>query len=82
MPDVDQLLVEVERFLAPFRAEGHEMEFRLSYYYGFRELSDSGYAMWWHAELYKNRDGVSATERTPVEAIRMALGLAREKAAA
>lgn len=77
---MDDLLKQVERFLAPLRAAGHEVQFDLSYYHGFRDLSDKGYAMWWHAELARSRndDGVSAVERTPGEAVRMALGLARE----
>lgn len=80
MRSVDDLLVEVERLLAPLRAAGHDVEFELSYYYGFRELSDKGYAMWWRAEIARSRkdDAVAAVERTPQEAVRMALALALE----
>ena len=76
--EIDNLLVDVGRLLAPLRTAGHTVGFTLSYYEGFRDIGDKQHAMWWHAELTKNKDGVSATERTPQEAIRMALGLARE----
>lgn len=77
---IDDLLKDVERILSPLRAADHEVRFELSYYLGFREVSDTGYAMWWRAELARSRKdiGVAAVERTPDEAIRMALGLARE----
>ena len=78
MSELDALLLEVTQLLAPIRAAGHDVGFTLSYYEGFRGIGDKQYAMWWHAELSKNKDGVSATERTPQEAIRIALGLARE----
>ena len=77
---IDDLLTHVERVLAPLHAAGHEVQFELSYYVGFRELSDKGYALWWRAEIARSRKdiGVAAVERTPDAAIRMALGLARE----
>ncbi len=77
---MDELLREVERILAPLREAGHEVQFELTYYNGFRDLSDTGYAMWWRAELARSRndDGVAAVERTPTEAVRHVLALARE----
>ena len=74
------LFKDVERLLAPLYAADHAVQFELSYYVGFRELSDKAYGLWWRAEIARSRKdiGVAAVERTPQDAICMALGLVRE----